>query len=85
MGFPRNLTVTKCPHCGEQAFYSVRFKNTVGQPELVLAEVSLIERDDAVNHTINLWWRKFMYMKQCTKCGYVGFFMANKVEHNGTL
>lgn len=85
MGFPRNLTVTKCPHCGERSFSTLRFKNNEGQPEPVMAEISLIERADAVRHTINLWWRKFMYMKQCTKCGYVGFFRADKVEEIGTL
>lgn len=85
MGFPKNLTTTKCPHCGERAFNAVQFRNTDGGIEPVLAEVSLIERSDAVRHAVNLWWRKFMYMKRCSKCGYVGFFMADNVEKIGTL
>ena len=75
--------LTKCPNCGDPTGYKARRWST---GDLVMTTVDAKMVSDVKNHNILLAPVQIpIYIKKCTKCGFLSFFEANVIERTGKL
>lgn len=76
------LTITKCPCCSELAMKPCQFKSG----ELVMTTQEVVPSKDCKNGSIYLAPSRIgLYVKKCSKCGFVAYFDFHTIDNNGKL